>query len=428
MICRFIASFGWRFPVAWALFAAVALFGCSSDKRPATVEHRSSPDVPASPDSASPAVDSSATSETRPVPAAQGPTESGGHATSHQIGTTDASAGRTNAGTVPAVKDQDTGAAAESGAKDHAAKVATTPAADGPAGRPTLDELLAKLEVPPAWLDGVPAEWDTTKPWKDARLEVRRLLGFGRVETHREALKLTWIYLQKGDIGDGHEYPMYTFLGGEPVWSVRAHEEFLAKPHENTPTHSHLTLASLYAQFGEFEKAHATLEVAMNGLPEPPWQIMRKADIVDAFGDLYAAGAKTDEAKRCYAEAAALYRTAKPPYGGHLLPRRAARVQSKLDLLTFRSLDTAALRDGQYQDQALGYAGDIGVTVMIRGGKIADIRLKHEEKIDQNACVLIPQRILDAQSLQVDGISGATVTKEAIVDGVYQCLKKAGLR
>ena len=64
----------------------------------------------------------------------------------------------------------------------------------------------------------------------------------------------------------------------------------------------------------------------------------------------------------------------------------------------------------------------------MREGKIADIRLTHEEKIDQNACVLIPQRIVDAQSLQVDGISGATVTKDAIVHGVYRCLKQAGLR
>ena len=87
---------------------------------------------------------------------------------------------------------------------------------------------------------------------------------------------------------------------------------------------------------------------------------------------------------------------------------------------------TAALRDGQYQDKALGYAGDIDVTVIVREGKIADIRLKHEEKIDQNACVLIPQRIIDAQSLQVDGISGATVTKDAIVHGVYRCLQTGG--
>ena len=55
---------------------------------------------------------------------------------------------------------------------------------------------------------------------------------------------------------------MYTFLGGEPVWSIRAHEEFLAKPHQETPIHAHLTLAALYAQYGEFDKAKATLDVA----------------------------------------------------------------------------------------------------------------------------------------------------------------------
>ena len=97
-------------------------------------------------------------------------------------------------------------------------------------------------------------------------------------------------------------------------------------------------------------------------------------------------------------------------------------------MLTFRSVAAAGLRDGQYRGKALGYAGDIDVTVVVREGKIADIRLKHEEKIDQHACVLIPQRIIDAQSLQVDGISGATVTKEAIVHGVYRCLQQAGLR
>jgi uncharacterized protein with FMN-binding domain len=155
---------------------------------------------------------------------------------------------------------------------------------------------------------------------------------------------------------------------------------------------------------------------------------MRKADLLDAYGDLYAAWNQPDEAKRYYAQATQVYPTAKPPYGGHLLPRRAAKVQAKLDLLTFRSLETASLRDGQYRDKALGYVGDIDVTLVIEEGKIADIKLRHEEKIDQNACVLIPQWIVEQQSLQVDGISGATVTKDAIVNGVYRCLKKAGLQ
>jgi len=294
--------------------------------------------------------------------------------------------------------------------------------------RPSLDGLLAGLEIPPLWIEQVRTQYDTSHPWEEARVEIRRLLELGQTQTHREAIKLTWVYLRKDDIGDGHEYPMYTFLGGEPLWSIRAHESFLTKPHEHTPIHAYITLASLYARHGEFERAKARLDQAMNGLPEPPWQTMRKADLLHSYGDLYAAWDKEDEAKRYYADSAELYPKARPPYGGHLLPRRAAKVQSKLDLLTFRALETAALRDGRYRDRALGYSGDIHVTLVVRDGRIADVRLRHEEKIDQNACALVPQRIIDAQSLQVDGVSGATVTKDAIINGVYRCLQQAGLQ
>jgi uncharacterized protein with FMN-binding domain len=155
---------------------------------------------------------------------------------------------------------------------------------------------------------------------------------------------------------------------------------------------------------------------------------MRKADLARAYGDLFAAWGNVDEAKRCYAEAVRLYPTAKPPYGGHTLPRRAADCQAKLDLLTLQSLASTQLKDGSYRDRALGYAGDINLTLKIAGGRIADIQVQHEEKIDQGACVTIPRRIIEQQSLLVDGVSGATVTKDAIVTGVYRCLKQAGLK
>lgn len=302
------------------------------------------------------------------------------------------------------------------------------PSADVSGSGMSLKELLADVEVPPPWLDAVQTPYDTTKPWKEARLEIRRLLGVGQPETHREALKLTWVYFQNDDMGDGHEYPMYTFLGGEPLWSILAHKQFLAKPHENTPIHSHMTLASLYAQYDAFEEAKATLDVAMNALPDPPWKIMRRADLLVALGDLYAAWDQPDAAKDYYRQAAELYPTAKPPYGGHTLPRRAAAAQVKLDRLTLRSLSSTTLKDGEYRDTALGYAGDIHLTVAIDAGRIADIQVRHEEKIDQNACVLIPQWIVEKQTLQVDGISGATVTRDAIVNGTFRCLKKAGLK
>ena len=310
---------------------------------------------------------------------------------------------------------------------DHTAGGTADAEAPEPSEGTSLAKALESLEIPPPWLDTVETRYDTTKPWKEARQEIRRLLSLFTEATHQEALKLTWIYLKKNDMGDGHEYPMYTFLGGQPLWSIQAHEEFLNKPHENTPIHAHLTLASLYTQYREFEKAKATLDVAMAGLPGPPWRIMREADLAAAYGDLYAAWGKTAEAKTHYQRAVRLYPTAKPAYGQHLLPRRAAKVRAKLDLLTFQSLATAKLRDGTYRDTALGYAGDIKVMVVIKDGRIADIQLKHEEKIDQNACVLLPQWMIEQQSLHVDGISGATVTKDAIVNGVYRSLKQAGL-
>ncbi len=302
-----------------------------------------------------------------------------------------------------------------------------SPARD-PNAEPTLDERLAKVEIPPPWLEDVETSYAMSHPWKEGRLEIRRLLSLGQPQTHREAIKLTWLYLQKDDIGDGHEYPMYTFLGGEPLWSILAHREYIAKPHEHTPLHAYVPLASLYAQYGEFERAEKCLGEAMAGLPEPPWRIMREADVFAAYGDLYVEWDKIDRAKECYNKAVELYPTAKPPYGQHLLPRRAAAVQTKLDLIAFRSLATATLRDGRYEERALGYAADIRLAVSIDGGRIADVQVvHHEEKIDQNACTIIPRRIVEQQSLQVDGISGATVTKDAIVDGVYRALKKAGL-
>ncbi|MBP7937462.1 MAG: FMN-binding protein [Phycisphaerae bacterium] len=270
-------------------------------------------------------------------------------------------------------------------------------------------------------------QYDTAHPWKDARLEVRRLLGLNTEAARREAIKLTWVYLQKGDIGDGHEYPMYVFLGGEPLWAVRAHEEFLAKPHKEPPLHASISLASLYTRFGAFEKAKAALDRAMARLPAPPWRIAGQASLEDAFGDLYVAWGKTDSAREHYAKAIKLYPTSDQPYGQHLLKRQADRVQSKLDLLSVRSLSGARLRDGSYTSTALGYAGDVQITLSVREGRMTDIKVKHEEKIEQGACTVIPRRIIEKQSLQVDGVSGATVTTSAILDGTLQCLRKAGL-
>ncbi|OHB66981.1 MAG: hypothetical protein A2V70_14940 [Planctomycetes bacterium RBG_13_63_9] len=166
------------------------------------------------------------------------------------------------------------------------------------------------------------------------------------------------------------------------------------------------------------------LEVALQRLPDPPWRIAQEADIYDCWGDLYAEMGNLAQATQQYQKAIALYPTSDQPYGRHLLHRRAAKVQAKLDLLTVKAIESGALRDGTYTGKSLGYVGDVTVTVTIRAGKITDVRVQHEEKIDQKATTIIPQRIIAAQSLKVDGITGVTVTYDAIIDGALQALRR----
>jgi len=290
--------------------------------------------------------------------------------------------------------------------------------------KPSLDEALAQLKVPPDWFDEVKVQYDTNRPWKDARLEVRRLLS---LHQNREAIKLTVLYVRQGDIGDGSEYPLYLYMGGEYAWAVQEYRKRLASRPQGF-THQYLSLAACYRHFGQYADALALLDVAQQRLPEPPWRIAQEADLCDYRGDLYAEMGDVAQATQQYQKAIALYPTSDQPYGRHLLHRRAAKVQSKLDLLALAAIESGKLQDGTYTGQSLGYVGDMTVTVTIQKGKIADVRVQHQEKIDQKATTIIPQRIIAAQSLKVDGITGATVTYDAIIDGTLQALKKAGLQ
>ena len=49
-------------------------------------------------------------------------------------------------------------------------------------------------------------------------------------------------------------------------------------------------------------------------------------------------------------------------------------------------------------------------------------------KIEQGATRIIPARIVEKQSLSVDSITGATVTTQAIIDAVYNALRRAPTR
>ena len=297
--------------------------------------------------------------------------------------------------------------------------------------KPSLREALADLRVPPEWFQTTPVRYNTRRPWKEARLEIRRRLGLGDRASLREAIKLTYLYRQKNDIGDGHEFPMYLFLGGETAWAVKAYESFirkLAAQGKQGHTHAYLSLAACYQHFGEYRKALQVANDALRRLPKPPWNIPSEAYAHDVLGDVYAGMDQEDKAKEHYRKAIRLYPKSRQPYGRHLLLRKAAKVQAKLDMLALEAIKPGRLRDGTYTGRSLGYVGDVIVTVVVRDRRIARVQVKHKENIPLGSTEIIPKRIVEQHSLNVDAVTGATCTSDAIRDGAFQALKKAGLK
>lgn len=87
------------------------------------------------------------------------------------------------------------------------------------------------------------------------------------------------------------------------------------------------------------------------------------------------------------------------------------------------------LKDGTYYGVGKGYAGNVKVKVTVSGGKISDISVvSHNETSGyyENGAKVI-DKIISSQSTNVDTISGATFTSNAIRVAVADALKNAGM-
>lgn len=87
-----------------------------------------------------------------------------------------------------------------------------------------------------------------------------------------------------------------------------------------------------------------------------------------------------------------------------------------------------ACKDGTYTGEAQGFGGPVDVEVIIENGKISEINITSAEKEDgaylSMAEDIIPT-IIEAQSADVDTISGATFSSTGIKEAVTQALEEA---
>ena len=86
--------------------------------------------------------------------------------------------------------------------------------------------------------------------------------------------------------------------------------------------------------------------------------------------------------------------------------------------------------DGTYTATAQGFGGDITVDVTLSGGKIADVKIVGDSETPGLGAVAVekmPAQLLEAQSPDVDGVAGATVSSNAIRAAFGDALAKAGV-
>ena len=84
---------------------------------------------------------------------------------------------------------------------------------------------------------------------------------------------------------------------------------------------------------------------------------------------------------------------------------------------------------GTYTETATGFGGEVSVTTTVSENKIEDVKITgdHEtENIGTFAVQMLGERILAAQSPNVDALSGATVTSNAILGAFKKTLTAAG--
>jgi len=101
---------------------------------------------------------------------------------------------------------------------------------------------------------------------------------------------------------------------------------------------------------------------------------------------------------------------------------------------TVRATPTASLKDGTYTGQTVdvGY-GPVQVAVVVSGGRITNVEflqmpmdMAHSQMVTSMAKPQLLQETINAQSSNVDIVSGATSTSEGYIQSLQSALSQAG--
>ncbi len=109
--------------------------------------------------------------------------------------------------------------------------------------------------------------------------------------------------------------------------------------------------------------------------------------------------------------------------------KKLLTVASVLALLLTTACSSGAASE-TFSATEKGYGGDVNVTLEVADGKITGVEIVGEgetQGVGTKAIEQMPQMILDAQTYEVDAVSGATITSTSIKKAVKAAMTEAGL-
>ena len=89
----------------------------------------------------------------------------------------------------------------------------------------------------------------------------------------------------------------------------------------------------------------------------------------------------------------------------------------------------ANLKDGVYQGQGSGNRGEVKVSVTVKDNKITDVTIDQQDEtsgISTAALKKAPKLIVEHQSYNIDAVTGATISFQAVQKAVKDAVSKAG--
>ena len=96
----------------------------------------------------------------------------------------------------------------------------------------------------------------------------------------------------------------------------------------------------------------------------------------------------------------------------------------KINKLMIENVPVQQVKDGTYEGSTLIFPVTASVRVTVSGGKITNIvMLSHGHGPGHGADAILP-RVIAAQSLEVDAVSGATYSSKVVLKAIETALKK----